>query len=145
MRFILWAGTTTADELAALIAAELVSLDATLTASAVGNQVVLRGAAASTVDPLFVVTSQNAGDVASQLLPNGSVPIFYNRNMTSTQVRDAIRTSLANGMGEIDTNDRCVTRDRCRLSRLRHQSYSHHGKVSVPEQLSARRQYRVAR
>ncbi len=97
------AGTTTADQLASLIAVELNSLDATLAASAAGNQLVLRGAAASTVDLAFVTTSQNAGNVASQLLPNGNVPIFFNRNMTSTQVRDSIRTSLANGMGEIDT------------------------------------------
>lgn len=86
------------------IGTKLNEIDPTLLTVVNGEQLILRGATNFALDAAFLAIANpisfNQGATDSQRLPSGNVPIFYNRTMTSTQVRDAIRASLANGLGE---------------------------------------------
>ncbi len=93
--------TATAATLATAIATELNVQDSTLSAFAVADQLIVIGATTAAFGPGFTLTSANQGSTNSQLLPSGNIPVFYNRTQTSTQVRDAIRLALVNGLGTI--------------------------------------------
>ena len=95
--------TASPADIAAAIATRLGQLNSKLPASAVGSDLVILGASAVTLGSEFTLTSFNPGATASQYLPPfGNVPIFYHEQMTSIEVRDAIRTALANGAGNIN-------------------------------------------
>ena len=90
----------TPQTVAATIASAINSRDARLSATASGGQLVVFGAAARVLGASFTEASFNRGTTDSQRLQSGRTPIFYTRDMTAVEVRDAIRVALANGVGE---------------------------------------------
>lgn len=91
----------TAESVASAIAAKLSELDGTVSVVADGERLRMVGAASVTPGPLTLVSLNNGG-TAAQFLPEGNVPIFYNSEMSSTEVRESIRRSLVEGLGTIN-------------------------------------------
>ncbi|QDT03916.1 Dockerin type I repeat protein [Rubripirellula lacrimiformis] len=91
------AATDLAVDLALKISDRLQLLAPNLVAVANGSQVTASEARSLTATPTGFDRP-----TAEQTLPNGNVPIFYHEAMTNKEVRDSIRQSLANGLGNID-------------------------------------------
>ncbi|TWU47288.1 Dockerin type I repeat protein [Rubripirellula tenax] len=98
------APTDLAADLATKIATRLQTLAPTLLAVANGNQVIASEAQTFLLEPAGFGSA-----TAIQNLPNGNVPVFYASTMTMQQVRDSIRQSLANGIGNVDVTTGITT------------------------------------